>query len=54
MAAESILKVQDLSTEFTSDDGVVRVLDGVSFTVPKGQTLGLVGVGVGEEWKTRE
>ncbi len=43
MAAESILKVQDLSTEFTSDDGVVRVLDGVSFTVPKGQTLGLVG-----------
>lgn len=41
--SESILSVTNLSTEFTVEHGVVQVLDGVSFSVPKGKTLGLVG-----------
>ena len=43
MIDHSVLTIQDLCTEFTTDDGVMRVLDGVSFHVPKGKTLGIVG-----------
>lgn len=43
MTGEAILSVQDLCTEFTVESGTVRVLDGVSFDVPKGKTLGIVG-----------
>ncbi|OEF23905.1 ABC transporter ATP-binding protein [Vibrio rumoiensis] len=43
MTINSVLTVSDLCTEFTTDDGVVRVLDGVTFHVPKGKTIGLVG-----------
>lgn len=43
MLTNSVLTVRDLCTEFTTDDGVVRVLDGVTFHVPKGKTVGLVG-----------
>ncbi|MEZ8741810.1 ABC transporter ATP-binding protein [Photobacterium swingsii] len=43
MADSVILSVCDLETEFTTDNGVVRVLDGVSFEVKKGKTLGIVG-----------
>ncbi|GAB6264176.1 ABC transporter ATP-binding protein [Photobacterium sp. 53610] len=40
---ELILQVRDLETEFSTDDGIVKVLHGVSFDVKKGRTLGLVG-----------
>ncbi len=40
---EVILRVQDLETEFSSDEGIVKVLHGVNFDVKKGKTLGLVG-----------
>lgn len=43
MTQNPVLTITDLCTEFTTDDGVVRVLDGVTFHVPKGKTIGLVG-----------
>ncbi|MGY3857493.1 ABC transporter ATP-binding protein [Aeromonas veronii] len=38
-----ILEVRDLEVEFAVDDGKIKVLDGVSFAVAPGQTLGIVG-----------
>lgn len=42
-SAEPILQVQDLEVEFLTDHGWVTVVDGVSFEVHAGETLGLVG-----------
>ena len=39
----SILQVRDLVTAFDTDAGQVVAVDGVSFDVPKGKTLGIVG-----------
>ena len=38
-----ILKVDDLVTEFDTDEGRVRALDGVSFAINAGETVGIVG-----------
>ena len=38
-----LLEVTDLKTHFHTRNGIVRAVDGVSFSLDKGQTVGIVG-----------
>src|SRR5512136_1293931 len=38
-----LLEIQDLQTHFVTDAGTVRAVDGVTLTIRKGETLGVVG-----------
>ena len=41
--AKVVLEVKDLRTYFKTDAGIVKAVDGVSFTVHEGETIGIVG-----------
>ncbi|MEH2171824.1 ABC transporter ATP-binding protein [Nostoc sp.] len=40
---ETVLEVRNLQVEFPGDGNTVRALDGISFTLHRGETLGIVG-----------
>ena len=40
---ERLLEVEDLSVHFATEDGMVRAVDGVSFTLDRGEVVGVVG-----------
>jgi ABC-type dipeptide/oligopeptide/nickel transport system ATPase component len=42
-AEQPVLDVRDLRTEFRTEDGIARAVDGVSFHIGRGETFCLVG-----------
>jgi len=38
-----LLRVEDLQTHFHTDEGLVRAVDGISFSVGRGESVGIVG-----------
>src|ERR687893_562738 len=39
----ALLEIENLQVHFETDDGLVKAVDGISYTVDRGQTLGIVG-----------
>ncbi|MBC8172956.1 MAG: ABC transporter ATP-binding protein, partial [Chitinophagales bacterium] len=43
MQEELLLDVKNLSTHFRTDNGIVKAVDGISFQIYRGETVGIVG-----------
>ena len=41
--AQPLLEVKDLQVHFETEDGLVQAVDGISYSVDRGQALGIVG-----------
>src|SRR4030081_1350933 len=41
--AQPLLEVKDLSVHFETEDGIVKAVDGISYSVERGKALGIVG-----------
>ncbi len=42
-SGEALLRVEELRVEFPTEDGVVHAVDGITYEVQRGRTLGIVG-----------
>ena len=42
-SAQTLLRVRNLRTQFPTEDGLVKAVDGIDFELQKGETLGIVG-----------
>ncbi len=42
-ASDNVLEIEDLRVYFYTEEGQVRAVDGVSFAIPRGKIMALVG-----------
>ena len=40
---DEVLRIEDLKTYFYVEEGVIKAVDGISFILKKGETLGIAG-----------